>query len=76
MLMFNLLEHSPNYSDTTGCLWFYSNNEATDFNNAIANTTDFKSFEYQAKFMGDTEVDRVNGVLINTTTTVSLKLSK
>ena len=31
MLKYNLLEYSSNYSDTTGSLWCYSKDEATDF---------------------------------------------
>ena len=45
MPMFNYLECNLNYSDTTGSLWFYSEDEVTDFNN-IANTDAFKSFKY------------------------------
>ena len=32
--MYNLIEYSSNYSATTGCLWFYSKDETTDFNGA------------------------------------------
>ena len=32
MLMYNLLEYSLNDSDITGKLWFYSRDEATNFN--------------------------------------------
>ena len=32
MLMYNLLEYSLNDSDITGSLWFYSRDEATNFN--------------------------------------------
>ena len=31
MPIYNLIEYSTNYSETTGSLWFYSNNEATNF---------------------------------------------
>ena len=34
--MHNLLECSSNYSDTTSSLCFYTKDEATNFNNAIA----------------------------------------
>ena len=45
LLMNNLLEYSPNYSETTsGSLWVYSNDEATDVNTNIANNGNFKSF--------------------------------
>ena len=36
---------SSNYSETTGSLWFYSKDEATNFNNIIKNTDDFKLFK-------------------------------
>ena len=49
--MYNLLEHSPNYSDTTGSLWFYSKDEATNFDNDIANTDNFKSFKYKTEWL-------------------------
>ena len=49
MPMYNLLEYSSNYSETTGCLLFYSKDEATNFNNDIENTDGFKSFKYKAK---------------------------
>ena len=35
MPMFNLIEYSSNYSETTGSLWFYSKDEVTNFNNNI-----------------------------------------
>ena len=44
--MYNLIEYSSNYSKSTGSLWFYSKDEATDFNVNITNTDDFK---YKAK---------------------------
>ena len=52
--MNNLIEYSSNYSQRTGSLWFYSKDEAANFNNDIENTDDFKSFEYQAKVLGNT----------------------
>ena len=35
MLMYNLIENSSNCSETTGSLWFYSINEATNFDTDI-----------------------------------------
>ena len=32
MPRYNLIEHNSNYSETTGSLWFYSKNEASNFN--------------------------------------------
>ena len=47
--MYNIIEYSSNYSDTTGSLWFYLKGERTNFSNNILNTDDFKSFKYNAK---------------------------
>ena len=54
MSIYNLIEYSSNYSKTTGSLWFYSKDEATDFNADIANDNNFKSFKYKAKLLGNT----------------------
>ena len=45
MKIYNLIEYSSNYSETTGSLWFYSKGEANNFNN-ITNTNNVKSFKY------------------------------
>ena len=71
--MYNLIEYSSNYSDTTESLWFYSEDEATDFNAAIANDDNFKSFKYKAKLLGNTEANGANGILKNGTKAVPLK---
>ena len=42
--IFNVIDYSWNYSETTGGLWFYSKNEANNFNVDIANTNSFKYF--------------------------------
>ena len=45
MQMYNLIEYSPGYSETTEAtesLWFYSKDEATYFNTDIANDDNFK----------------------------------
>ena len=47
--MYNLIEYNSNYSEATGSLWFYSKDEATDFNADIANNNNFKFFKYKAK---------------------------
>ena len=57
MPMFNLIECSSNYSEMTSSLWFYSKDEATDFNKDIANTADFKSLKYKAKLLENTEAN-------------------
>ena len=66
MSMYNLLEYNLNYSDTTSSILKM---EVTDFNDIADN--DFKSFKYKAKLIGNTEADRTNGILRNTTIAVS-----
>ena len=73
MPMCNLLECSSNYSDTTGSLWFYSKDEATNFNADIVNRNNFKIFNYKAKLLGNTEADGNNGILKNATIALPLK---
>ena len=53
MPMYNLTEHSSNYSEITGSLWFYSKDEATNFNADLADNVNFKSFKYKAKLLGN-----------------------
>ena len=49
MPMYNLIEYSSNYSETTGSLWFYSKGETTHFNIDAVNDNTFKSFMDMAK---------------------------
>ena len=62
-----MLEYSSNYSDTTGSLWFYSRDEATNFDADVANSDAFKSFKYKAKLLEDTIAEpgpnEANGIL-------------
>ena len=51
MVMYNLLEYRLNYFNMTGSLWFYSKDEAINFNNDIVNTGAFNSFKYKAKLL-------------------------
>ena len=51
--MYNLIEYSSNYSETAGSLWFYSKDNATDFKTDITNYNNFKSFNYEAKLIGN-----------------------
>ena len=76
MPMFNLLEYSLNYSDTTGSLWFHSKDEATNFNADITNTGDCKSFKYKVDLLGNTDADGANGILRNAATVVPSKYLK
>ena len=75
MPMYNLIEYNPDYSETTGSLWFYSIDEATNFNSIIANTDNVKIFMYKTKLLESTEADGDKGILRNVGTAVPLKYS-
>ena len=51
MPMYNFIEYSSNYSETTGSLWSYSKNEAISSNSDIANHDNFKIFKCKAKLL-------------------------
>ena len=64
--MYNLIEYSRNYSETTGSLWLYSKDEANNFDADIANDDNFKSFKFKAKLLGKTVAqtnNATNGIL-------------
>ena len=61
--MYNLIEYSSNFSETTGSLHFYSKDEATNFNANIANELNFNFFMYKTELLGHTEADGDNGIL-------------
>ena len=46
MPMYNSIEYSSNYSETTGSLSFYSKDAATNFDVDIVHDDEFKSFKY------------------------------
>ena len=74
MWIYDLIEYSSNYSETTGSLWIYSNDEATNVNNDIENIDEFTSFK--SKLLGNTVAqltpDEANGILKNVTVAVPL----
>ena len=72
-IIYNNIDYSSNYAETTLSLWFYSKVEATDFNADIANDNNFKSFKYKAKILGNTEADNATGILKDVTSVVALK---
>ena len=49
--MYNLLEHSQNYSMTSGSLWNYYRDEIDDVDD---NILDGKSFKFKTKIIGKT----------------------
>ena len=63
MLMYNLIEYSDNYSDTSGSLWNFKRDEIEgDDNLTIDNAP---SFKYKANLIGNTENNGTkNGVKI------------
>ena len=71
--MYNLMEYSSNYSETTESSWFYSKGEGTDFIADIANITSFISFMYKSKLLENTGTDGANGILKNARIAVSFK---
>ena len=64
MPMYNLIEYSDNYSDTSGSLWQFKRDEI--INNAdVTNDDNAPSFKYKANLIGNTENNGTkNGVKI------------
>ena len=62
--MYNLIEYSDNYSDTSGSLWQFKRDEI--INNAdVTNDNNAPSFKYKSNIIGNTENNRrKNGVKI------------
>ena len=56
--MYNLIEYSDNYSDTSGSLWQFKRNEIEG--NVDLTADNSLSFKYKANLIGDTVVDRAN----------------
>ena len=80
MPMYNLIEYSSNYSKTAGSLWFGSKDEASNLNNNIANTDNFKSCKYTSRLLENTVVqpaaNAANGILRNATIAIIYKYFK
>ena len=56
MTIFNLIEYSDNYSDTSGSLWGFKRDGIT--NNAnVTNDNNAPSFKYKASLITNTEAD-------------------
>ena len=63
MPMYNLIEYSDNYSDTSRSLWQFKRDERPINNNGVfINITaeNYSSFKYQSNFIGDTVADGAN----------------
>ena len=72
--MYNLIEYSSKYYETTGSLWFYLKDEAKNFNADFENIK--FNIKYKAKLIGNTVAEGANGILDNTTIAVSLEKFK
>ena len=61
MLMYNLIEYSDNYSDTSGSLWQFKRDElnVNNINTALSNDN-APSFKYKASIIGNTVADGAN----------------
>ena len=71
MPMYNLLEYSDNYSDTSGSLWNFRRDEIKeDAGLAINNAS---SFKYKANLIGGTVADGANRKKENVKIAVPLK---
>ena len=68
MPMYNIIEYSDNYANTTGSLWQYCKDiPALDANNEITNFTEDNltdSFKFKAKIIGETGNDGTKDVKI------------
>ena len=54
MPMYNLIEYSDNYSDTSGSLWRFKRDEIAN-NTKVNNDDNVPSFKYKASSIGNTE---------------------
>ena len=63
MPMYNLIDYSDNYSDTSGSLWQFKRDEQSIDNNEAfinLNAENSSSFKYKSNFIGNTAVDGAN----------------
>ena len=54
MPMYNLIEHSDIYSDTSGSLWQFERHEVPGNNNTTLTIDNSQSFKYKAALLGKT----------------------
>ena len=57
MPMYNLIEYSDNYSDTSGSLWQFKRDEIEDVELTTNNSS---SFKYKENLIGNTAADGAN----------------
>ena len=64
MPMYNLIEYSDNYSDTSVSLWQFKRDEIINIEN-LTNDNNTSSFKYKANIIGNTEANGTkNGVIV------------
>ena len=64
MPMYNLIQCTDNYSDTSGSLWNFKRDEIID-NADVTNDNNAPLFKYKARLIGNTENNGIkNGVKI------------
>ena len=56
MLIYNLIEYSDNYSDTSGSLWRFKRDEVAN-NTDVTNDNNAPSFKYKANIIDNTEAN-------------------
>ena len=73
--MYNMLEYSLSHSNTTGSLWFYSKDEATNFNANIGNNAAFvfSKCKLQEDTVAQPAPNNNNGILRDVTIIMLLK---
>ena len=71
MPMYNLIEYSDNYSDTSGSLWNFKRGEIIGNINVTNNNS--SSFKYKSNLMGDTDADGAKRKKENVKIAVPLK---
>ena len=54
--MYNSIEYSDNYSDSSGSLWDFKRDEIID-NANVTNNNNAPSFKYKASLIGNTETN-------------------
>ena len=73
--MYNLLENSDNYADSSASQWEFKRDEQNMNNENIANftTADSLSFNYNSRILGNLIAADANGVLRNVKIVMPLK---
>ena len=68
MPVYNLIEYSDNYSDTSGSLWQFKRDEAPNDNNVDLTIHTSQSFKHKASLVGKTanSVSNTNSSVKNT----------